>query len=615
MAGAFINKIQQIVLTNIEDEKFGVSELASEMGLSRSQILRKIKLSTGKSANKFISEIRLNEAVKLIQKEELTASEIAYKVGFSSPSYFNKCFLDQFGVTPGEFKKRYEEESSYSMKPESNFVQKKSKLNRAWLIAFLLLIVLVGFYSVSKKLNHTIAIAVLPLEDYSENQNNSYISNGITESITQELANNKSIRVIARGSSMRYKNSTLPYAEIAKDLGADLLLEGSIFPGKDTLLVVVQLIDPFPKEGHIWQSNYLKDTRNKIQLVRNVSVEIANGISSAILPDAQAGNTNLVNNRAKDLYERGHFIWSNQKTRENALRKAVNYLEESVKLEPKFAPAYVALAETYLSLNTLSGDNNENLKNRELAKGAIDKALELDPSLADIYITKGNLIGKLEWDWEQMKTMAERGLKLDPDNWYGHTVLSNYWVIKGNYQKAIDEAKIAEAMAPLNPFIGCLVAERYYIAGNFKESIEKYREVLEVSPDYGFAWNGIGYAYIQAGDLDKGIESWGELQLIMGNDSLAQYYTTASFNDCLNFWIIRAKKNTPRYCSNPVIISSVHMMLDKMPGALEYLQIAFRYKNEDLPVMLTYPDFYPLRNEPAFKEIAEKVGVVFPNYN
>lgn len=99
----FLDKIREVILKNISKEKFGVQEIAAEMGVSRSHFFRKVKALTGKSANYLIREVRLEEAVKLLEQGKCTISEISYEVGFSSPSYFNKCFHDRFGITPGHF--------------------------------------------------------------------------------------------------------------------------------------------------------------------------------------------------------------------------------------------------------------------------------------------------------------------------------------------------------------------------------------------------------------------------------------------------------------------------------------------------------------------------------
>ena len=617
MTESFIDKVKKNILHHISNEKFGVTELASEMGLSRSQVLRKVKASAGKSVNQLIRETRLEEAIKLLRDENLTASEIAYKVGFSSPSYFNKCFLDQFGVPPGEYKKKFEKEDLTELTSINKSI-KRSFISKPIFFGFIVIILIItGYFLIlnpkTESLNQHSSIAVLPLLNLSENQDKDYLADGITEAITLELSKIESLRVISRGSAMKYKGDKKMYPEIAKELGVDLLLEGSVLRDADSLRVVVQLIEPFPKEKHIWANSYDQRSTNVLQLVGEVSNEIASEISSVVEPKSNEMNTNEIRPEAYDLYLRGRHLWNTQKTRYNSLLKALVYLDEAVRIDPKFAQAYVTQAETYLAINTLISDNEEKFGNREKARQSVKKALELDPSLAEAYITSGNLSGKFDWDWEKMKDLVEKGLNIDPNNPDGHIALSNYYVVKGYYKKAIDEALIAENLDPLNPVTGCAVAERYYIAGNYKQSIEKYNEVLEMDPDYGFALHGIGYVYYYSGDRAKSLNSWLQLQRVMGNDSLAWYYTNGSLEDGLHFYLKQVKKETPRFCSNPVIISSVQMMVDEKNRAIDYLKIACQYKNEDLPVMITYPDFYSLRNDPAFKEIANKVRVIFPN--
>ncbi len=621
MSQTFIKRIEQIILSNLENEKFGVSELATKMGLSRSQILRKIKSITGRSSNVYIREIRLREAVKLIFNTDLTASEIAYKVGFSSPSYFNKCFLDYYNKTPGEFKKANEEKELINI----SLPKKSSIKNRpsywVWIVLLVMIISLFGFYFEKKIINGDInkfpqyaSIGVLPLDDYSENRDFDYLASGITEAINLELSKNKSIRVISRGSCERFKNNkNLPYTKIAKELDVDLLLEGSVFPNNDSILVVVQLIKPFPKEKHIWSNKYHHSTNNVLQLVQNISNEIATEISSTLKPKSFNRKIYKINPEAYNLYLKGRHLWNTQKTRYESLINARQYLEESIKIDPNFAMAYVTLTETYISLNKLTGDNNERIANRENARKTIDIALDLDKSLAEAYITKGNLIGKFDWNWNKMREMAVKGLEIEPNNANARHLLSNYYTIKGNYQKAIDEAIIAESLDPLNPVTGCLVAESYYIAGDFNNSIKKYNEVLELEPDYGFALNGIGYAYYQKGNINKTMKSWRRLQTIMKNDSLGWYYDNTSFMESLHFYLNKAKLNTPGFCSNPTVISSIQMMTNKTSDAFEYLKIAYKNKNEDLPIMITYPDFYPLHTKPDFKDLAQNIGVILPN--
>ncbi|MCG9972792.1 helix-turn-helix domain-containing protein [Christiangramia crocea] len=612
MAGAFVDRVKKSILRNIDNEKFGVSDLAKELNLSRSQLLRKLKAATGKPVNQFIREIRLEESVKLLLSEDLTASEISYKVGFNSPSYFNKCFLNHYGVTPGEFKKSNVDLQTLQNKDPEPVNKKRPK--KTIIFTFLIIAVfLTGLMAVifgNKPVNNNprSSIAVLPLLDLSKDQDKEYLVDGLTEAITLELSKINSIRVISRGSAMKYKGKSNLYSKIAKDLNVDLLLEGSVLYSDDSLRVVVQLIEPLPKEKHLWQNSYDRNHSDIIGLVHNVSNEIAKEISAVIDPiePLTAYKPDAV---AYDLYLKGKHILNTQRTREFSLQKAIEYLNSSIDQDSLFAPAYVALAETYLAFNNLIGDNQIKLNNRKRAKTAVDKALLIDATLAEAYITKGSLLGKLDWNWDKMKTFAEKGLKLDPNNSKARILLSDYHLIKGNYAKAIEEALIAEKLDPINPNLGCFVAERYYINHEYEKSIAKYNQVIELNPNYGGAYDGLGYAFFKIKQPNKTVESWQKLQHIMGNTSLADCYDKNDFQECLRYYLSEAKKDTPRFCRNPGVISSIHMMVNEEQEALEYLRIAYQYRTEDLPVKLTYPDFHPLHDYLEFQEIAKNIGV------
>lgn len=606
MSAEFISKIEQIVLSNLEQEGFGVSDLSRELGLSRSQVLRKVKASTGKSVYLLIREIRLRKAASLIREGNSTASEIAYKVGFSSPSYFNKCFHDFYKCTPGDFKKNNGDPDLKAALPE------KKKIRPIAALVLLILIILSIAYreNISFMINgeaRAASIVVLPFLNLSEEKEQEYVADGITEAITLELSHLQDIRVISRTSAMRYKGEKKLSADIAKELGVDFLLEGSVLHSADSLRVVVQLIEPFPQEKHIWADSYDQRYVDILSLVQKISSKIASRVSQAVIPDLSSSDVKSLNPEALDLYMRGRHLYNQQNPR--SVSSAVDYLQQSIQIDSGYAPAYVTLAEAYISLNKLIRDNEEKLQHRKMSRAAAAKALDLDPTLASSYITNGNIAGKFDWDWERMKAMAEKGLSIDPSNANGYILLSNYYLLKGKLNKALEMALKSEALDPINPRTGCLVAERYYLAGNFQASIEQYRHVLELYPSYGFAWDGIGYAQYMNGDREQAMKSWRELHLIMGNDSSASIYATETIDVALNFWLEKAKSETPQYCSNPSIIAMAHIFVGDKEGALDYLDIAYKYRNEDLPAMMLRPHWKSIYDEPRFREMAQLVNV------
>lgn len=610
MSKEFIDKVRRTVYSNLNNEKFGVSELASELHLSRSQLLRKIKAATGKSAQQLIREFRLENAANMIINSDLNASEISFKTGFSSPSYFNKCFLDFYGVTPGEFKNI--ENNSDLIKDKQTHLKSDKKKKTLFLTLLILFIIssTIGVLFITKSMakDKISSIAVLPILDLSENKQKEYLVDGLTEAITLELAKNESLRVISRGSAMKFKGQEHLYSKIANELKVDLLLEGSIFYHGDSLRVVVQLIKPFPKEKHIWQNSYNRSASDIFTLVQNVSSEIATQLSTAVEPNKQFEQY-IPDFEAFDLYLKGRHLWHFQKSSESSLQKAIEFLKNSIEKDPGFAQSYVVLAETYLALNSLTMDNEERLKNNSNAKILLEKALEVDPTSSEAFAAQGNYIGKLEWDWDQMKVLAEKALYIDPNNAQATALLSDYFVVKGDFTKAINEAILADQLDPINPYIGCLLAERYYIHQEYQNAIDKFYKVIELNPNYGFAYNGLGFAYYQSGNKEKAIETWQKMQYVIGNNALGDCYNLNHYEDCFRFYLENAKRNTQKFCKNPLVIAQVHMMLGEKKEALTYIEIAKKYKSKDLGIGLTYPDYHELNELREFKDILKKVGI------
>jgi len=454
------------------------------------------------------------------------------------------------------------------------------------------------------------SIAVLPFLDISNNGNHDFLAYGITEAITLELSKNDSLRVISRTSTMTYKNKIKLLPEIAKELKADYLLEGSVlFDVDSTIRITVKLIEAFPKEKHIWSNIYDEKYENILQLVENVSTEIADEIDVIVLPNKTKPKNKKVDPKAYDLYLRGRFFL-NQRT-EETVNQSIEYLNQSIKQDSTFAQAYATLAEAYISLNRFNTDYNEKKINAKKAKATINKALSLNNSLGDAYISMGNILGKCDWNWEEMKQMAEKGLKLDPSNSSGYVLLSNYYLIKNNYKKAIDEVLIAEKLDPLNPYIGSLVAERYYLANDYEKSIKQYEKVLELYPNYEFAWNGIGYVQFITGQKEKAQNSWKKLQELMGNEEIAKKFEFPnSIEQSFHFWLIDAKSESSISCSNPAVIAQVYMFLNEKDKALDYLEIAYKNHDEELPIRLLRPHFSPLHNDPRFTDLVKKIGVI-----
>ena len=233
----FIKDLRAIVLENYTDEQFGVSELVKICGKSRSQLHRKVKSTTGKSLSQFIREIRLDEALKILEEKDVTAAEVAYQVGFNSPTYFNTCFNEYFGYPPGEVKLRMEQEGKSTKIPEATDPPRKNSRVLVWLVVVTVLVVIVltlNYFSqasnvmTEEMIEQPKTIAVLPFKNWSGDPELEYVSDGMTDAVITRLARISDIeRVVPYSTVVNYKNSEKSMDAIAKELNVEFILEGN----------------------------------------------------------------------------------------------------------------------------------------------------------------------------------------------------------------------------------------------------------------------------------------------------------------------------------------------------------------------------------------------------
>ncbi|MEE4287031.1 MAG: helix-turn-helix domain-containing protein, partial [Mariniphaga sp.] len=194
---SFLNRLSAIIEANLNNEKFGVSELAREFGKSRSYIHLRLKALTGESGSRFIRRVRLEKALDLIKKNNLTVAEIAYEVGFGSPSYFIKRFHEHYGYSPGEYAQK-ENENSDVQESKVTFsevgMKNKSILRRKWLLLVFVLIVVLAFFAskyllpINQPNDVEKSIAVLPLQNLGGNDEMQGLADGIMEDIRTRLS-------------------------------------------------------------------------------------------------------------------------------------------------------------------------------------------------------------------------------------------------------------------------------------------------------------------------------------------------------------------------------------------------------------------------------------------
>ncbi|MBU3822223.1 helix-turn-helix domain-containing protein [Flavobacteriaceae bacterium XHP0103] len=495
-SNSFLSEAKSIVLDNISNEQFGVSELADKMNTSRSSLLRKIKKQTNLSASQYIREIRLQKAAELLLETEYTASEIAFEVGFSNPSYFTKCYREYYGYPPGETKTKKEEEWNVEQKNEKETKEtgiKNKKVNK-YIIAIttISIIAIIYFFkdqftSFQSKANKDKSVAFLPFKNLSEDNSNLYFINGVMESSLNNLQKIKDLRVVSRTSTEKYRNTPKTVSEIADELRVNYLIEGSGQKIENEVLISIQLIDA-NKDSPIWSEQYKYELDNVFELQNTIAKKIAFAIEANVTPKELAlidkkPTENII---AYDYYLKG--LENQNEQSEAGLLKAISNFENAIEQDSKYANAYaqIAICYYYLDLNKIEKkylDNlNEyadnallydstselpliakalyylNINEFKLAIPYLEKALDYNPNASSVVLILSDLYARVVPDTNEYLTYALKGIKLNIEandsiaKSYIYLHLSNALVQNGFAKKAFEYINESLKYNPNNPY-------------------------------------------------------------------------------------------------------------------------------------------------------------------
>jgi TolB-like protein/AraC-like DNA-binding protein len=442
--GDFLSKITGIIEENISDERFGVSELANEIGMSRSNLLRKIKKATKLSVSQFIREVRLKNGMEMLREKALTVSEVSYEVGFGSTSYFIKCFHDYYGYPPGEVGKRELDESGAIRASQSGNEPKTGQVKRtkfggefkSWkdilftiLIGILLVVVVILVYPKIFKSNDQVklnpelekSIAVLPFKNDSNDSTNVYIINGLMESILTNLQNIEDLRVISRTSVEKYRTHSKTIPEISKDLNVNYFVEGSGQKIGDKILLNIQLIDA-STDKHLWAEQYKREAKDIFELQQEVAKNIAGKIEVIITPEEAARidkipTDNLV---AYDYFLKGQDLF--YKGNREGLEEAIPNFMKAIEHDDEFARAYADIAISYYFLDIQQAEKQHSVLINDYA----DKALSFDPKSAESLIAKALYYMNIA-EQEMAVPYLEKALQYNPNSALVIGILSDFY--------------------------------------------------------------------------------------------------------------------------------------------------------------------------------------------
>jgi TolB-like protein/AraC-like DNA-binding protein/Tfp pilus assembly protein PilF len=484
----FIQKLTNLVEANLANESFGPEELAKEAGMSHSNLNRKLKAITIQNSSQFIREIRVKKARELLINEDLTVAEISYRVGFGSPTYFNNCFHEYFGVAPGEMR-NHKQESEPEEQPVETLSKKSNRTKLLiGLVASLALLIPLSFFLVNKYFFFETAnikdksIAVLPFKYLSNDTINQYLADGMMDAILLNLSKIKDLRVISRTSVEQYRKSDKTAASIGREQDVAYLLEGSFQKVDNQIRLIVQLIRT-KDEHHVWSDNYDRSWEDIFAVQSEVAEAVAGELQAVITMSEKQiidkiPTTNLI---AYDHYQRGNFLLNNLRDSITILQTR-HYFKKALEIDSTFALAYVGLSriywiqyfwKTYLSVNFL--DSVLLLSN---------KALKFDNRCSEAYVLKGSVFYHIGKPDEALNNF-DKAIKLNPNEWSAYMQRGQIYQHKNDFVAAINNMNEALYRNRGNDLSGLLsILGDAYLQAGFPDLGKHYlKQVLELTGD------------------------------------------------------------------------------------------------------------------------------------
>jgi TolB-like protein/DNA-binding winged helix-turn-helix (wHTH) protein/tetratricopeptide (TPR) repeat protein len=454
------------------------------------------------------------------------------------------------------------------------------------------------------------SIAVLPLQNLSNDPAEDYFADGMTDELTTDLAQFGSLRVISRTSAMHYKGAGKTAPEIGRELGVDALIEGTVQHVGNRVRIRVQLIDS-ASDRHLWARSYDHELKDVLVLqssaARDIAVEVQGKV---VFPEAQLRQTqHSVQPDAYEAYLKGRYFWN--KRTEEGLTKSLEYFQRAIAQDPKFAAAYAGLADSY---SILGSDVLPARVASAKAHLAANKALELDPTIAEGHAELGLLAFYYDWDWTRSEQEFRRAIELNPNyatahQWYGY-----YLAAMSRFPEALEESRKAQQIDPLSLSINTTLAGRYRDLHQYAQAIDLNRRTLEMDPNFVPAHIALGAAFEEQGIWSQAVSEYQKAVALSQNNpmalaSLGSVYGHLGDREGARKVIARLREASKHHYVSAFDMATVFAGVGDSDSAFHWLEKAYADRESQMAFLNISRRTDPLRSDPRFADLLRRMGL------
>jgi len=449
------------------------------------------------------------------------------------------------------------------------------------------------------------SLAVLPLKNLSGDPSQDYFADGMTDELITSLSQIRSVRVISHTSTNKYKDTKKTVPEIAQELGVDGVVEGSVQRVGGQVRVNAQLVYA-PQETHLWAQSYDRDFKDSLALQSTVARDIADHIrlETTAGERQRLREPRRVDQSTLEAYLKGKYyedsVGGGSSFEESS--KAAEYYREAIRQDPTFARAYVGLARAHIHFVSPMPQDVA------IVKDALDKALALDPELAEAHLWMARFKQLHDWDFTGAEQEFRRAIESDPNSAMAHDFYGWFLDTRGRLEEGNREELRAQELDPDNDHL----ADGYNLRGQYARVVEISQRVVALHPNRGDAHIYLFDAYLHTGryrdavpELQRTVACYGHPELA---GPLGRAYAKGGIQAMLRVWA-KDLENLQTVGASPVVVAGVYTRLGDTNNAFKWLEKGYVERDGFLVALNADPDWKPLRSDPRFADLLRRVGL------
>lgn len=490
---------------------------------------------------------------------------------------------------------------------------------KAALVATALLLILaiaagVGFRSYFHAQNTEVAvesIAVIPFVNEDKDPGSEWISDGLTESIINNLTQLPNLKVIARSSVFHYKGSETDPIAAGKELGVRAVLAGRLQHRGDKMLISAELID-IRDNKQLWGDKYERQLADMLSVQREIAREITNNLRPTLsgVEQSRMDKQYTANPQAYQLYLKGRFYWNNRTAPD--LERAIPFFQQAIEKDPNYALAYTGLADSYALVTAYSDKPAREVMPK--AKEAALKALALDDKLAEAHASLGQITAYYDYDFVTAEREYRRAIELNPNYATAHQWLAEHLSAMNRIDEALEEIRRALELDPMSVIMNRVYGDILADGRMYDEAIQQYQKTLALDPNFPSAHYFLGRAYEAKGMYDEAVKEYtlsSQLGTVMSGmmDKANDIYKKSGWKAYMQFNLEQLVEKAPNRRFPAFVIATFYARADRKDEAISWLEKGYEERDFRMTVISVTFEFDGLRSDPRFKELVRRMGL------